>query len=31
MTILLLARFVFLTALVVLVALYAWVELESRD
>jgi hypothetical protein len=31
MTILLLARFVFLTALVVLVALYAWAELESRD
>ena len=31
MTILLLARFAFLTALVVLVALYAWAELPDRD
>ena len=31
MTILLWARFVFLVALVALVALYAWAELPDRD
>ena len=31
MTILLWARFAFLAALVVLVALYAWAELPDRD